>query len=73
MLEADPEELVPGGASALADHLGECARCRSVAAELTAGVGILASHLEHAPAAGSLESTLLAVRSRRRFERRRRM
>ena len=73
MLEADSEELVPGGESELANHISGCARCRSVAAELTAGMELLAVQLERAPVAGAVESTLLAVWSRRRFERRRRM
>ena len=73
MLEAEPEELVPQGESELADHIRGCARCRSVAAELLAGGKLLAAQLEPRPTVGAVESTRLAVRSRRRFERRRRL
>lgn len=73
MLEAEPEELLPQGESKLADHMRGCARCRSVAAELTAGGQLLAAALEREPVAGSVESILLAVRPRHRFERRRRL
>lgn len=73
MLEADPEHLLPGGTSALADHLAGCPRCRAVADELTAGTALLAARLDRVPVESTVDASLLAVRSRRRLARRRPM
>ena len=66
MLDAEPDELRGVGASALAAHVRECARCRAAAATLLGGTAALARALDDGVAARARDVLPMPVGARSR-------